>query len=72
MQNVVKIRATDQETDFTAESKRLIEAKSKKQNNGIYSIIKKGGYGVSLKDESEMALAKIFTFLIFNFLNYMK
>ena len=32
----------------------------------------KGGYGVSLKDENEMALAKIFIFLIFNFLNYKK
>ena len=57
MQNVFQILTTDQDTDFTPESKRLIEAKIKKQNNGIY---KKGGYGVGLKDKSEMALAKFF------------
>ena len=37
----------DQETNFTPESKRLIEAKIKKQNNGIYSI-RKGGGGMGL------------------------
>ena len=35
-------------------------------------FIVKGGYGVGLKDENEMALAKFFTFLFFNFLNYKK
>ena len=43
MQNVFKILITDQETNFTLESKRLIERKIKKQNNGIYSIRKGGG-----------------------------
>ena len=38
----------------------------KKQNNGIYSIRKKG-HGVSLKDENEMALAKKFYFFNFQF-----
>ena len=71
MQNVFKILTTDQETDFTPESKRLIEAKIKKESNGIYSI-RKRGHGVSIKDESEMTLAKFFIFLIFNFLNYKK
>ena len=57
MQNV--FLTTDQETNFTTESKRLIEVKIKKQNNGIYTI-RKGGIGVSLKDESGMALAEFF------------
>ena len=42
MQNVYQILTTDQETDFTPESKRLIEAKIKKESNGIYSIRKRG------------------------------
>ena len=71
MQNVFQIPTTDQETNFTPKSKRLIEAKIEKQNNGIYRM-RKGSYGVSLKDESKMALAKFFIFLIFNFLNYEK
>ena len=45
MQNVFQILTTDQETNFTTESKRLIEAKIKKQNNGIYNI-RKGGMGL--------------------------
>ena len=43
MQNV--FLTTDQETNFTAELKRLIEAKIKKQNNEIYTI-RKGGMGL--------------------------
>ena len=43
MQNV--FLTTDQETNFTTESKRLIEAKIKQQNNGIYTI-RKGGMGL--------------------------
>ena len=63
MQNVFLILTTDQETNFTPESKRLIEAKIKKQNNGIYSRpIRRGGYGVSLKDENKMTLAIIIFF----------
>ena len=46
-------------TDFTPESKRLIEAKIKEQNNGTNGI-KKGEYGLSLKDENEMTLADFF------------
>ena len=41
--NFFLILTTDQQTNFTPESKRLIEAKTKKQNNGIYSIRKGGG-----------------------------
>ena len=51
MQNVLYIQTAVQETNFTPELKRMIEAKIKKQNNGIYSI-RKRGYGVSLKDEN--------------------
>ena len=40
MQNVFLILTKDQETNFATESKRLIEAKIKKQNNGIYNIRK--------------------------------
>ena len=73
MQNVFSILTTDQETNFTPESKRLIEAKIKKQNNRIYSTRKgRRGYGVSLKDENKIAVAIILIFLIFNFLNYKK
>ena len=43
--------------------KRLIEAKIKKQRNGIHRIRKRGNM-VSLKDENEMAQAKIFILLI--------
>ena len=42
MQNVFQILTTDQEINFTTESKLLIEAKIKKQNNGIYNIRKEG------------------------------
>ena len=68
MQNVFQILTADQETNFTPESKRLIVAKIKKQNNGIHSV-RRGG---SLKDENEMALAKSFIFLNFNFLSCIK
>ena len=47
-----------------------MEAKIKKESNGIYSI-RKQGMGL-VKGESEVALAKFFIFLIFNFLNYKK
>ena len=69
MQNVFQILTADQETNFTPESKRLIRAKTKKQNNGIHGVRRGGG---SLKDENEMALAKSFIFLNFNFLSCIK
>ena len=47
MQNVFEILTPDQATNFTPKSKQLIEAKIKKQNNGIYSI-RKGGGGMEL------------------------
>ena len=47
MQNVFQILIIDQETNFTPESKRLIEAKIKKENNGI-SNVRKGGGGMRL------------------------
>ena len=57
----VQVQIKIQESNFTPESKRLIEAKIKKQNNGTYSIKKVGwGYGVSLKDENKTTLAEFF------------
>ena len=49
----------DQETNFTPESKRLIETKIKNKTTEFYM---KRGYGVSLKDENEVVYRLNFLF----------